>query len=477
MNPRVLILAALLAACSSHRGSTGSSNAPLVAGLSVTGVSLYQGLEAPLVIDGEGAADGKVAIIANRPGLLRVLVTAEDSWVSHPIVARLALTQAGKALPAIEQTVSPLGTSTQADLTSSINFDLPGETISTDLTWSISLHETNKKLASAGDSAHALYPQTGEAPIAANVTGPITLTIVPISYEADGSSRLPDTGETQLARFRDKMMQLYPVTDVQITVGDPISWTRTVGADGTGWDRLLNAIIQKRAQDGVAPSMYYYGLFAPTASFSTYCAQGCVLGLSPLAMDPMDETSRASLGVGYLGPQAESDITFVHEVGHAHGRQHAPCMVQDPDPQYPYTLAELGSWGYDDAKKTLLDPTGISRDMMSYCENQWISDYTYQALYDRVRAVDQSPYRLEIPARWHTLLVGRDGSVTRGASFTSRRPPIGTQRAITRSLGGATDSIVGHYYEYDHLSGGTLMVAESDDLGELSFGGHVVQND
>ena len=81
MNPRVLILAALLAACSSHRGSTGSSNAPLVAGLSVTGVSLYQGLEAPLVIDGEGAADGKVAIIANRPGLRAVdRAVADEGW-------------------------------------------------------------------------------------------------------------------------------------------------------------------------------------------------------------------------------------------------------------------------------------------------------------------------------------------------------------------------------------------------------------
>ncbi|MEO6951699.1 MAG: M66 family metalloprotease [Polyangia bacterium] len=475
MKPRVIALAALLAACSSHR--SGSSSDPLVTGLGVTAVSLFQGLEAPLVVDGAAAPDGRVPIVAGRAGLLRVLVTAEDSWVSHPIVARLELTQAGKALPAMEQTVSPLGTSTQADLTSSINFDLPAETISTDLTWSISLHETAKKLASRGESKAARYPATGEAPIAANVTGNITLTIIPISYEADGSSRLPDTSDAQIARFRDKMMQLYPVTDVQITVGDPISWTRPVSANGSGWDRLLSAIIQKRAQDGVAPTVYYYGLFAPQASFSAYCAQGCVLGLSPLAADPMDDTMRASLGVAYPDMEAESDITFVHEVGHAHGRQHAPCMTPDPDPNYPYTLAELGSWGYNDATKTLLDPSGISRDMMSYCQNQWISDYTYQALYDRVRAVDNSPYRIEIPASWHTLLVARDGSVTRGTSFTARRPPIGTERAITRTMGGTTDTIVGHFYAYDHLAGGMLMIAESDDLGSLSFGGHRVQND
>ena len=474
MNLRLLALAGLLAACSSHGNS---ASAPLVAGLAVTGISLYQGLEIPLVVDGAAAAASKVPIVANRPGLLRVLVTAEDSWVSHPIVARLELTQAGKALPAIEQTVSPLGTSSQPDITSSINFDLPAESITSDLTWAVSLHETRKKLASPGDSTHALYPEAGEAPLAATTTGTITVTIVPVSYEADGSSRLPDTSDAQLARFRDKMMQLYPVTDVQITVGDPISWNHTVSANGSGWDLLLNAVMQKRADDGVAPTVYYYGLFSPQASFDAYCRTGCVLGLSPLAGDPQDDTARASLGVGYVDSMAEADITFVHEIGHAHGRRHAPCMVQDPDPDYPYTNAELGSWGYAAATQTLLDPAGIARDMMSYCQNQWISDYTYSALYDRVRAVDRSPYRIEIAARWHTLLVAADGTVTRGASFTSRRPPIGTERAITRTLDDRTDTVVGHFYEYDHLGGGVLVVAEADDLGALSFGGRRVQND
>jgi hypothetical protein len=86
-----------------------------------------------------------------------------------------------------------------------------------------------------------------------------------------------------------------------------------------------------------------------------------------------------------------------HELGHAHGRFHAPCNVQDPDARYPYPGANIGVWGYDNRSSTFLPPT--SKDMMSYCPeprwSAWISDYTYQAILERAAAVNGQP---EVPA-------------------------------------------------------------------------------
>jgi hypothetical protein len=86
-----------------------------------------------------------------------------------------------------------------------------------------------------------------------------------------------------------------------------------------------------------------------------------------------------------------------HEVGHAHGRLHAPCNVQDPDPRFPYPDAAIGVWGYDHRMDQFLKPA--SKDMMSYCPEPrwqaWISDYTYQAILNRAAQVNGQP---EIPA-------------------------------------------------------------------------------
>ena len=94
---------------------------------------------------------------------------------------------------------------------------------------------------------------------------------------------------------------------------------------------------------------------------------------------------------GIMDDGSRGAATMCHEVGHSHGRLHAPCQVQDPDPSYPYPNADIGVWAYDRRTEEFLPPT--RKDMMSYCPNPdrtlaWMSDYTYQALLDRVADVN-----------------------------------------------------------------------------------------
>lgn len=99
------------------------------------------------------------------------------------------------------------------------------------------------------------------------------------------------------------------------------------------------------------------------------------------------DTSRSAAGFraacGLAFADETSAATLAHELGHNHGREHAPCGVSPSDPNYPYSGGLIGVWGYDSRSGSLQDPSRCA-DIMSYCDPQWVSDYTYQAFLERI---------------------------------------------------------------------------------------------
>jgi hypothetical protein len=70
--------------------------------------------------------------------------------------------------------------------------------------------------------------------------------------------------------------------------------------------------------------------------------------------------------------------TFAHEMGHLLDRSHAPCGgAGGPDLKYPYPGGVIGAPGVDLQAGQTFDPKH-STDVMGYCSDVWISDYTYK---------------------------------------------------------------------------------------------------
>ncbi|HEU5014035.1 MAG TPA: hypothetical protein VFT66_16050 [Roseiflexaceae bacterium] len=132
---------------------------------------------------------------------------------------------------------------------------------------------------------------------------------------------------------------------------------------------------------------FYYGMIADGAAF-------------PRGQAMYNKTSVGPAGSGTWGWDTDgsyADWYAGHEMGHTLGRAHptasaATCGNSASDNNYPYPGGQIGPndgsmEGFDAG-----DPTfGIAKavypgtswyDVMSYCSNQWISDYTYTGMYN-----------------------------------------------------------------------------------------------
>jgi hypothetical protein len=240
-----------------------------------------------------------------------------------------------------------------------------------------------------------------------------------------------------------------------------VDWNQPVSAGNSNqWGNLLQAVNELRDSADESPNTYYYGMFNGEASIDAYCRFGCILGLSLLAPPNGGPYFRASIGVGFSGQYSAE--TLVHEVGHAHGRDHAPCGLSDADRQYPYAGAEIGSWGYDLVDGRFYDPD-VYVDMMSYCSPIWVSDYTYFNLVERIQTVSRQPRAM--PASRQTVALAADGTTLR-AGRMNVLPGVGAPVALDLYDADGRHAGVGagSFFAYDHIEGG--IVALDEDLPE-----------
>jgi len=466
-NHAIAVLSSALAAFACSGGSSEDPTAlsqPLAQNISISEIAILQTLKVPVMQDGDVADRGDIPLVAGRDSVLRVYVQPEAQFQPHSLTARARITTSspmGSYAQVFSASATISGPTTESDLTTSINIPIPGTVLQRGSAVTVVLNDTKGDDPSSTTST-AKWPQDGSSSDLAVMNGGdrVRVMIVPVQYNADGSGRLPDIDDTQMAAYQKHFFQLYPTASVEMTLHDPWPYAGAISANGTGFSQLLTALGQLRASDQPDPDVYYYGAFQPSDEFATYCGGGCITGLSPIG-------SPYSVGVGYLGDVATE--TAVHEVGHAHGRYHAPCGgAADPDPWWQtappqYANALIGVWGYDPYLQLMIDPTTYT-DMMSYCSPTWISDYHYNLIFTRVRTDNQyfddfssGVASRETTKRYAIANVEETGDV-HVSSAAVREPwvALGEPRTIAWDGGTAT----AYFHPYDHLPGGVLYVPD-----------------
>ncbi len=431
-------------------------------GVTIQQVAIYQGVKHVLAENGV-AVQSNVPLVAGRDGMVRVFYTAAPDKVGTTVVGRLKIGEH----PPLEVEGMLVPQSLDHDAGTTINFAFLGDLVGDTFDYRVSLlHEGED------DNPAAHFPVEGvDSRLVEAQQNTLRVMLAPFAYHADGSGRVPDLSPEKVELYRQRLLQLYPVSNVEVTVREPHDWNSQIAPNGDGWQQVGITLFGFRSQDGTAADVYYYGVFNPADSFGAYCGGGCLLGVTLANTDPPDVGNpqlRLALGVGF---EEVATDTCAHELGHAHGLMHAPCGPGlDPgsiDGAFPYSDGGIGIWGYDIVDGQLMDPAGY-KDLMSYCDPTWISDYHYAALGYRGKHVNlpdyhgatmrPSPQALPPPVDYQLIAI--DGQGGGEWQQTVRQQPFTTVGPVAVSLltkEGHATQVRAHFFRYDHLPGGLLF--------------------
>ena len=207
---------------------------------------------------------------------------------------------------------------------------------------------------------------------------PLNLYLVGINYSAVAPT-IPAPSQAVISTAILSLVQTYPVGDVIQTGYTTMDFSESVTGNvangcGDGFEDLLSNLDDLR---GNSDDIYIGSLPAGIINTPGNTVGGC----APVG------GNTAAIFVDYSTPPTVSDVP--HEVGHALGRQHAPCVSgcavapANPDSNYPqygsFASDSIGVFGFDPTNNTVFSPTGF-HDIMSYSFPQWISAYTYNGL-------------------------------------------------------------------------------------------------
>ncbi len=178
-----------------------------------------------------------------------------------------------------------------------------------------------------------------------------------------------------------------PVASVSVQTRTSYTSTSVTSVPTDSWAQAFSSVWVElndlqMLEASIGSRTYYYGFMPKRVNAGT-------IGLS-------SRPGYAALGFDLPSNPAAVLRTVAHELGHSLNLQHAPCgAAQDPDPQYPYPNAQLAGgglpavWGYLADTRSFVDPRVSSRhDLMSYCDGDTFSDYSYRVMQAYLSPVD-----------------------------------------------------------------------------------------
>jgi len=209
-------------------------------------------------------------------------------------------------------------------------------------------------------------------------------------YEMGNTTHV--TAESEAFSLRSWLLRAYPVSDVSMVISPYWMGQARIDADDgfvpTSGD--VNKKLRKLRkinidEYGASKKTIHYALVTDEGGFMRGSASNPV-GSGPTGdpSEPFPWDTDNSYGDWYGG----------HEIGHALFRAHVDCNGNEegPDKNYPHggglisgtTTGNNALYGFDSRPGPTIYGPGWS-DVMTYCSNQWISDYTYKAIKNAIQ--------------------------------------------------------------------------------------------
>ncbi len=349
--------------------------------VAITGIEVNQGIQ---------NLSNDMPLVAQRRTVVRVFARSTTGAALQPVIA-LTGARAGAPLPGSPlaplnaQRVTNLG-GDRASLSGGYYFELPPAWLGAG---TLDLEVENLS------SARVCEDQTGvpadcRAAVTFETTPAAQLMIVGLPYVNASGVRVAAPSLAERRQAARQLLRAFPVPDViWSTVDSPVASPVPLGHADDGWTSLNEVAIplmQRRGADGCGSpctTVYMYLLAdPPKTGLPLY---GVTLTGQGVGMSYTDHPAADTPG-NYL--------LFAHEVAHGYGLNHAPCDQGDPpanlDPGFPDPAGRIdatlhgdhGFIGLDVFQRRVFAPDH-ARDLMAYCQPNWLSNYHAEKLLDR----------------------------------------------------------------------------------------------
>jgi alpha-tubulin suppressor-like RCC1 family protein len=270
--------------------------------------------------------------------------------------------------------------------------------------------------------------QTPKVTVAFQESPALNIEVVNLFYQGQPPPLLVDM-EVPYDLLRNLVGRLFPVAGLSIkhhTTAAPIAEPSPEGV-GTKCGKVVAELTKIRAAMNVSAKTLVYGQL-PIESDGSFPYGGTVLGCSYVP---------DLVATGWTG--SNSDFVAAHELSHAIGRNHVPqCGAVGADtPGYP-TSADAGisagsihqdafrmpddmDLGFDGS--SFLAPNS-PKDLMTYCDVQWISDYTYENLYQAIPRIGTRERASLQPGTMAVQVVGTIDLLNESTSLSLTYAPL-----------------------------------------------------
>ena len=297
------------------------------------------------------------------------------------------------------------------DISQSLNFRLPAA-------W-ISAGNLELQLSAVTESA-SVTPRTCSdcvtSPLSVNLqtSAPMHLRVLGLRYTTGTPPQTFAPRAIDFTLINSWLRRAYPIATLNsssVTVNSTNAWS-------FGCGQANAQVAAARANDvnnGTDRRTHYYGLVDDGGGLMRGCASAI-----PNTPDPTAVASgpTGTNNWGWDNDGSYGDWYTGHELGHTYGRLHpgSGCGDSADDSNEPFPNGQLsgadGAFvGLDvgDATNNIAMAAlpGVPwRDMMSYCQNQWISHYTYGGIRNRLTGETALPPGAPAPQAGITMTAG-----------------------------------------------------------------------